>query len=236
MSNLTVAELETEVRYCLGSDTDEESTRIRRWLKTSYEFVCNPAVYKHPELESTETLALIAGSSLTTSTVWNSVELVRYYQVPLASVATNQPGWRLGPTSFRMLQERSSLVQGEPRRYAFRANTFLWDRYVDTATVGNGVLIAGYERAPTVDFTDDSDTLPLREEWDQIVIYYASMHGFTAKGQTDRALGMREMAAKLTNDMPPIQGMSAEDWDDEMQVTGGPGDYPSGGMRRGRSR
>jgi hypothetical protein len=236
VANLTLLEIESEVQYNLGSDTDEESARIRRWIKSGYEFITFPNIYPHPELEHSETIALVAGSTQTTTALWNKVELVRYYQVPLASVATNQPGWRLHPTSFRMLEERNHLTEKEPRRYAFRANTFLLDAFVATGVTGNGLKVAGYRKPAALDYTSDTETTDLREEWDQILIYAATMHGFTSKGQTDKALGMREMAAKLINDMPPIQQLSAEDWDDEMSVSGGPGSYAGGGMRRGRGR
>lgn len=236
MANLSLADLTLEVRYVLGSDTDETKERLRLWLKSGYEFITFPNIYPHLELEHSELVTLVAGNVQTTTALWNKVEMVRYYQEASGSVTATSPGWKLWPTSYRLLQSRHLLNEGEPRRYAFRGNSFLLDHSIDTATTGNGLLVAGYRKPADLDWTADDETTDLREEWDQILIYAAAMHGFTSKGQADRALAMREMVGRLINDMPPIQSMSAEDWEWEGVLVGGPGSREAGGMRRGRGR
>ena len=230
MSNLSILDIETETRYILGSDTDEDSARIRRWLKQGYEFITAPNIYKHPELEHSETIALVAGAVQSTVAVWNAVELVRYYEEVLASVTAISMGWRLRPTSYRMLLDRALRIEGAPRRYAFRGNQFLLDRSVDTSTVGNGLLVAGYRKPAAIDWTDSNETTDIREEWDPLLALAGAMFGFTWKGEFEKAHGARDSLGRLVNDMTPIQTMSAADWEPEMQVESG------NGMRRGRGR
>lgn len=220
MGLLTVLEMETECRYILGGDEDEDSARIRRWLKFGYEFLCAPNIYEHPELETAEIIPLVAGNSQTTTTVWNKIEVVRFFDTAIAGLTNSSIGRRLRPTSIRRLNDRSQQVEGQPTRYAYYTNVLILDKIIAGSDVGKILMVFGRTRAPTINWANDAAVTTLREEWDQLIIMAGAMNGFNAKGLYEKAHGIRDSIGRLVNDMPQVQDMTADDWEDEMSVTG----------------
>jgi hypothetical protein len=235
MGLMTPAEVEAEVRYLLENDLDETQERVRLWIRFGYDFITAPNVYEHPELEDDELLALVAGTNvLATSITWARIDSVRFCDAPMASVTPETYGWRLRPTSERMLRSRSQLTQGQPRRYAFFQNELHFDRMIVASDAGKGIAVAGFRKPVALDFAMTllpsgayAPLSPLRSEWDQLLCLAAAMYGFVWKGLPEQAFNTRDVLARLINEMPRIQDMSAADFNDQMQLV-------TAGMRRGR--
>jgi hypothetical protein len=224
---LTLDEAEDECRFMCGNDKDEDQPRVRRWLKFGLNYLCNPNVYRHPELEATENVTLVAGDVQTPTIVWNALEMVRFYDALTASVTFTTQGKRLQPTSMRMLLDRGIKVEGQPTRYAFHRNLLHLDRSVTTTDVGKCLRLEGMRKHRVLDLEADSETTDLRDDWDHLWVMAGAMFGFIWSAESGKAHGIRDSLGRLINDMPIVQDLSAVDWTDESSLESRDGMRPA---------
>jgi hypothetical protein len=220
MGLMTLAEIEAEVRWVVENDLDETQARVQRFIQFAYRYITNPNVYEHPELEFREDLALVAGQVQVPATAWNRLDTVQFIEATPATITNGTYRKRLYPTSMRALQMRSFVIEGTPSRYVFIRNQIHLDRAITAADVGKTLRMEGFRRAPALDF---NSTTVLRDDWDHVLIYTAAMFWWTHRGAHEQVFHLKDMVARLINDMPRIQDLSAGDEPNEAFMLGGHG-------------
>jgi hypothetical protein len=218
MGDLTLDEAVEEVRYLCGNDKDEDTDRIKRWLKAGLNYITAPNVYRHPELEATETITLVAGDEQTPTLVWNAVEMVQFRDAAVASITATTRSYRLRPTSLRRLLDRSYKTEGQPRRYVFVRNTIITESTIGTSDTGKGLRLEGMCKHRALDYANGAEVTDLRAEWDDLWVMAGGMYGFIWAAESGKAHGLRDSLGRLINDFPIVQDLSAVDETDDATI------------------
>ncbi len=206
---------ETEVRFLLGGHTQTSSmplARILRFVNDSYDFVTQPysmkqgGVFCHPELETTEEVAIVAGEVQTTTNVWRRLLSVNWVEAT-PPVAAGDTGLRHALAPLDMdYSDLDNLHVGQPSGYSWYGNSFYLNTIPDSTMVGMTFRVRGYKQP---DPLEDEDFTVIRREWDSIICKGAEYFGWLWMGQLDRAQFAKDDFAKLINEQAHAQFQSA---------------------------
>ena len=201
MGTMTGTTMTTEVRYNLGNRQSggggPTDAQILRYINWAYNHVARPTIYRHRELQTTQTNTLVettAGYTLGT--------------VPMAifSVYNSTSEYKLSPRDIRVLDNTPSTA-GRPSYYAVWGNTLQTSPTCGEDNDGD-TLTTRYWQAPTAITTG---TTALRYEWDEVVVAGATWRGWIGLAEYERAMGAREHFGVLIQEVQDIMKIEGED-------------------------
>ncbi len=233
MGDLTFTDFKDEVRFRLGGVESGNpaitNARVGDWTNWAYQWVCQPRVYRHPNLEVTLGIPLVEGVSEYVPEDSAIRGLFQIYAVNLSddtsvSSITLSPNYdrtahrrQLRPTTWRKIQ-RIQTSTGLPTRYTrWRTNLFI-DRAPSSADAGKLLLVDAYAR-PAKLTQAASDTL-IEPEWDEVISVGAAYRGWLALGDPEMAEDARENFGRQVNEIASQFAMDGDDEPIEMNVEG----------------
>ena len=201
MGTMTGATMTTEVRYNLGNRQSggggPTDAQILRYINWAYNHVARPTIYRHRELQATQTVTLADGTAGYTLTT-----------VPMAifDVRNSTDEYKLDPKAIRDIDDRPS-TSGQPRWYAVWGNTIQTSPTCGSADDGDTLTIR-YWQAPTAITTGAT---ALRYEWDEVIVAGATWRGWIGLAEYERAMGAREHFGVLIQEVVDILKIEGED-------------------------
>lgn len=219
MGALTLANLRSELLFDLRNRTDTadplgvSTTRQNLWVNAGYLHLTHPSVFRHRELQSTVTIALVSGTQAYTFTPVGGVTVtaLRYVtHVEAASDDFTVGRTKLFPRDEQWFQDRSRFTSGAPRDFIVRGSQLLVNPIPSAGETGQ-VLVCGVRREPTL-LTADGDTTVLSSLWDEIVLLAARWRAELHLGYRDLAEATKVDFTSLVNEYKDFEDLQHEDW------------------------
>jgi len=213
VGTMTLPDFEDETRYALtGMDPSSPAlttARLDRWINQAYLWICMPNHYRHPELETTELIALAANTAKYAMTnTYYMLVYVAHVEETFASITDESRRRKLDPGDVR---EQADLLRTErmPGQYAWWENQIWLASVPDTASAVQGLEVCGYQQ-PTI-LSGVAATV-LKPEWDEILVTAAEWKGWQRLNEPDRAYEARQTLGSLVNEVADIRRLHAEEW------------------------
>ncbi len=198
--------------YDLDGREDILPARLDRWINYAYRFVCKPNVFRHRDLEVTETITLALDTTtysiatLNARDLWNTHNVTYFYGADTLPTTRSQ---RVSQVEQREIDDLSTRTTGRPRRYSIWADTLEVDRRPTAGEAGNLLRVRFWERPDKLVL--DADNTRIDEEWDEIIQAGAKWRAWAGLGILERAELAKEEFAEMVNDMPVLKRIDAED-------------------------
>lgn len=196
MGDLTRTQARDELWLSLERHNDVDpattpgQTQLNRWLDQAYKHISLPSTYRHPELQTSDDLALTAGVA---SVALNSTNWVVDH---ILNVSANR---NLKAVTKEALDRFNTTTTGMPSIYARWGNTIYFNRTPDASMTGQ-IFRAFVYVIPTALASDGAKTL-LRAVFDEPWIEYAAALAWRRLGDFARSDAHRESYAALINDI-----------------------------------
>ncbi len=193
----TLNEIRDLVRFNLDNRSDLTDARVDGWINQTLLHVSKPEVYRHPQLETTELVTMVAGTSTyaLANTRTRFVEGVRNTRA--------LQGYQLLKKNKRWLRERVQDTLGRPSHYTtfgtlgVENNIQVWP--TPDASWTDDLEVEEY-LVPVL-LTGDADPSPFSDDWDEILIAGGTWRGFRDLQKFVTADSYRETYANLVNEL-----------------------------------
>ena len=221
MGVITLAELRTETKFNLRGRADAamSDARLDRWINSAYRHMCLPNVHQFTEMKAVYDVALATGDNeypVDRTTVGSKVVAIRSAHHILATTITaTAEKRRLSPRNIRWF-DRRTLVTGAPTVYVEEGETF-YIHPVPTSTQNGQWLRIRYWKEPTA-LSAVGDVTALGDYYDEVLVVGAQMFAERGLGYGDRAEATKQNYVGLLNEGASSDGLSAEDWDFQVDV------------------
>ena len=217
---MTLADFREDLRYSLGgANTADYSTGwLDRRINQTYLWVSMPNHYRHPELEATEYLVLVADTAeYATANTYYMIYGVAHIEDDTNPPPVTARSNKLDPTDMRELmtidrQER------QPRLYCYWNNEIVTASVPDTTSVGQLLEVRGYQQPDILGAVGTATVL--KPEWDEIITKGAEWRGWSMLNEADRALEAKQEFGAMVNEIADVRRALAEDWGWQNQATG----------------
>lgn len=214
MGTLTLEEFREELRLVCGgiqsTSTVWTAARLDRRINASYLWCSMPNHYRHPELEATEELVLVANTaSYALTNTYYMIYGVDHAQAASGSVTDETRRTKLYPVDWRE-QMDTLRPTSRPSEYSY------WDEQIhltsvpDTTSVGQVLEVHGYIQPDTLALA--ADTTLLKPEWDEIIVIGAEWRMWISLNEHDRAYEAKQNLGALVNEVADFRRLHAEEW------------------------
>lgn len=214
MGALTETDFQSELVYMLDGRDDIVAARRLRWLNQTLLHVAMPSIYRHRELELTDSFALATDDidySITEATLgrklWVLYDVFYIAGTSLTDVTLRRE--RLQSVGMRKMDLITTRATGEPNKYALWGETLFTDTRPTASENGNLIALRGYW-SPTL-MTSGGGSHELRAEWDEVILYGAQWRAWKALGLVERAELAKEDFASMMNEITNQRRLDAED-------------------------
>jgi hypothetical protein len=216
VGDLQLSEIRDQVRYNIDNRSDLTDAQINRWINRTYRHVSLPTVYRHHELESLTTVALVTStvSYSLSSTNLLSVHNVWFFSGANTNITTNRRPLQL--TTFREIQSQNVISSGEPFRYTIHGSSLYIDRSPTSTINGYYLQLEGVLR-PT-ELSSSTDVTVLAPVWDEVLAAGATWRGYQAIGEPELSSVWESNFAQLINEITNIYNYEARDQGYTMRV------------------
>ena len=223
MGLVTLAEFRTDLRFDLLDRDDVVDAWLDRRINAAYVHCCNPGVYPHREMESTEDFTLVLDDNeldIDPTTIGYQIVAIEnmFYGAAAAYTPTVQKN-KLYPKSYRWFTQRTLSSGSTPNAYGVYGETILIDPVPDANAAGNFIRAMLWREPERLTAVGEVTTIPAN--WDEII-------QLGARWRAERDLGYREKAeltkqdyAALLNEYVERQDLEARDTGWEVEINHG---------------
>lgn len=196
MGVLTLAEMETDLRFQLDNRSDLTSAQLQRWLNWAWKEITDPRRHRHSELQCILDVTTagpaqfydIEVGTTATQTIRSIHTVVFYPGNPISASVTR---YRLRQVDVRQLEDTNTTVAtANPTRYAIWNNTasgnlrrIMLDS-IPTA-INHHILIYGYREPDNLSGAGAASFLA--DAWDEAIVLGARWRGWRDLNQPDRS-------------------------------------------------
>ncbi len=199
MGLIDLAAMRAEVKFTLDNRQDMTSARLTQWVNWAYLHVANPKIYRHNELQATQSITLVAGTD--TYALADAL-------FAIDSVSNTTHGHKLWPNTIDDF-DLSPQTTGSPRQYARWGRNLHLRSNPAAADAGDNIQVR-YLAEPTV-LSGDTDLTVIDGIWDEVIIVGAVWRGWRALNRPDREEISRAAFAAQINDVKEVRDVEAED-------------------------
>lgn len=234
MGDLTLEDFRDETRFRLGGIESTSpafpNSRLNNWVNWTYQWLAQPRIFRHPNLEFDLAIPLVAGQqnySLVHSTYDGVYKVASVSISDDTSITVTTPN----PSYDRSLYRRSltrtlwrtisatQITTGQPSRWT-RWKGLIWlDRVPNTTDAGK-LLIADECYARPNKMTSDTSTTVFGAEWDEVMAVGSSWRGWLSMGEPAMAEDARENFGRMVNEIVSQQEADSDADDDETRMEG----------------
>ena len=198
MSSTTLATFRTRLKRKLLNRTDISDSDLDFWINDAYDHVSRPNVYRHREMNETQTIPLTA---TTTYALASDVDVV-------VSVFNDTQDYGLDPRDIEEFDRRNQTGTIRPTEYAIWETNLHLNGVPDSASVGDNLIVRYWQSI--TELSTDSSTTEIHRRFDEIIIAGAAWRGWDDLGNLERRDEAGDMFAKLMRETPQRESMTAK--------------------------
>ena len=199
MGTQTRDEFRTRVRFKLDNRADVTDAQIDDWVNDAYDHVSRPNIFRHRELQTTQTIPL-----LTTVREYALSTDVDY----IYTVFNSTEGYGLLPRDLRSF-DRARISDRQPRFYDTWGSNLVLDSTPDSGSVGDNIVVRYWQTRTRL---STNAATAIHERWDEIIMWGATWRAWDDLNNIDRADQARDNFARMINEIQDIQKIQGEDW------------------------
>ncbi len=227
MGTDTLTNMRDSVTFEMHSRTDLTNGSLDRWINAAYTHISMPNVFRHHELESTKTIAMITDDidySIAALNFW-SVRQVSHFKG--TSTAVTVARQRLEPMDITQFDDQGQLGTGAPSRWLIEGTQLFLDKRPTTNENTQLLQLRGY-LIPTV-LSATSDVTVLSRIWDEVIILGAVWRGLRGTNQPAEAEIAKLNYAEMIREVVQAHQLEAEVAGQAVDVVYGGQCYDTGG-------
>ena len=214
MGLLTLADFRDEVRFICGGISATSpawpAARLDRRINASYLWCSMPNHYRHPELETTEEITLVAATArYTPANTYYMIHSVSHVDEAAAAVTDDDRRYKLDPVDWRE-QATIQRTARHPSHYSYWEGDIILTCVPDTASTGQVLEVSGYQQPDTM--TAVGEVTLLRPEWDEVITVGAEWRVWISLNEQDRAYEAKQNFGALVNEIADVRRLHAEEW------------------------
>ncbi|MBK25946.1 MAG: hypothetical protein CME70_18235 [Halobacteriovorax sp.] len=221
MGTLTLSQIRDDLKIALENRTDILDSQLNRWINEGYEFICQPEVRKHRELEANYDITLATDTnsySISKSTVGYDILGIRdvtFYDATTITNTTTRHDVR--PRSIQWFNKRTLYAtSGGPRHFYVGGDEINFSPVTTSTDNGKKVRLSVW-RSPTL-LSADSDLTVLNTYFDTAVILAATWVGQFRLGYRELAIATRQELQTYMNQKTDTGQLGGEDTNFEAQI------------------
>lgn len=221
MGNYTLAQYRTRLWMSMDNRPDLDpgvpanEVMMNGWINDAYTHICDPKIYRHPAMQDTDLIALVAGTRIyaLNDDIW-SIRFVRLVDGSNANIKTLQP-----QSQQKILE--TTAATGEPSFYGRSENSIGVDTLPGASDVGK-VMIVYYWKTPAL-LALDASTTDIAGRFDPGLLKFAAGYGWADQNQFERSDQCFALGAALVNDVGDVESqerMDDENWSFSIETVG----------------
>ena len=223
MGQVTLAEFRTDLRYDLLDRDDVTADWLDRRVNAAYVHVCNPGVYMHREVQTTEDFQLVLNQSVypidPTTIGYQIIAIVNMYYYSSAVPTDTTEKNKIYPRHIDWFGRRTLSSGSTPNSFAVYGEDLHIHPVPDANAAGN-VARALVWREPAR-LTVNTQVTVIPSNWDEVIQLGARWRGERDLGYRDKAELTKQDYAALLNEYIERQDLEAQGIGWEVEVNHG---------------